>query len=482
MRYTPIRTQLTPSSMFTGFTFFTGPDPNSGSNSNEESIAEFVTLQDAQSLGLVGVRDGRLYAGTDNYTTLSSSETRKTVRFHSDHEYDRALIILNITHMPFGCSLWPAYWLLGSMGQPQPWPYHGEIDVIEGINLYDFVSSSIHTTDSPGCQMQGHVGVNMTGEWSQTNGNDPENCYTNYVSGKDGCKVTASSNATYGEQFNRNGGGIFALEIAEDGIRNWFFPRGGPVPADLLAQAPVPSTWPLPYANFHLGPWCPATNFATLRIVFDITICGTWAGASFGQYLPAGVQSCTAGDTDLGSYNAGVCTSAGLSPPVGGQCCSHFARTQPSAFDQAYWLFDSLTVYELEPEPPPPPPSVPPHSPSPSPPPHVPPRSPAPALPPPQLPSLLPCPPHPVNLPPSTPPAVLPPLPTPPAPVFMLALLGVVGGLSLLGVSCCILTKRRQRREVALIVQLDQRNIELQGAPSAKGVSREWIESVSEKL
>jgi hypothetical protein len=64
----------------------------------------------------------------------------------------------------------------------------------------------------------------------------------------------------------------------------------------------------------------------------------------------------------------------------------------------------------------------------------------------------------------------------------MLALLGVVGGLSLLGVSCCILTKRRQRREVALIVQLDQRNIELQGAPSAKGVSREWIESVSEKL
>ena len=32
--------------------------------------------------------------------------------------------------MPTGCGTWPAYWLCG-----ENWPYKGEIDIIEGVNI-----------------------------------------------------------------------------------------------------------------------------------------------------------------------------------------------------------------------------------------------------------------------------------------------------------------------------------------------------------
>lgn len=78
----------------------------------------------------------------------NTSRGRDSVRIHSMAAYDDALFVLDITHMPEGCSTWPAWWTLSQEG---PWPQGGEIDIIEGVNLQEENLSSLHTT--PNCTM-----------------------------------------------------------------------------------------------------------------------------------------------------------------------------------------------------------------------------------------------------------------------------------------------------------------------------------------
>lgn len=47
---------------------------------------------------------------------------RPSVRIISDNTYTHGLFVLNLTHMPWGCGTWPAFWLLGP-----DWPSNGEI-------------------------------------------------------------------------------------------------------------------------------------------------------------------------------------------------------------------------------------------------------------------------------------------------------------------------------------------------------------------
>jgi beta-glucanase (GH16 family) len=44
--------------------------------------------------------------------------------------YNGGLFIADFETMPFGCSLWPAYWSYGTAS----WPADGEIDILEGVN------------------------------------------------------------------------------------------------------------------------------------------------------------------------------------------------------------------------------------------------------------------------------------------------------------------------------------------------------------
>ena len=66
----------------------------------------------------------------DDWSIVSpSARGRDSIRISSREAYDEALFVLDIEHMPTGCSTWPAFWTLSKAG---PWPNGGEIDVIEG--------------------------------------------------------------------------------------------------------------------------------------------------------------------------------------------------------------------------------------------------------------------------------------------------------------------------------------------------------------
>lgn len=90
----------------------------------------FLSQSDAASKGLAYVQgDGTTIMAVDNYTDLSEGENRNSVRIQSKNTYSTGLIVADIYAMPHGCSVWPAYWLVGP-----DWPNNGELDIIEGVN------------------------------------------------------------------------------------------------------------------------------------------------------------------------------------------------------------------------------------------------------------------------------------------------------------------------------------------------------------
>jgi hypothetical protein len=52
-----------------------------------------------------------------------------SIRISTTKTYNGGLFIADFERMPFGCSLWPAYWSVGT-----DWPTNGEIDILEGVN------------------------------------------------------------------------------------------------------------------------------------------------------------------------------------------------------------------------------------------------------------------------------------------------------------------------------------------------------------
>ena len=134
-----------------------------------------------------------------------------------------------------------------------------------------------------------------------------------------GCGVQSTSPLSFGTAFNAAGGGVFATEWSAAGILIWFFPRGA-IPADITAGTPAPAGWGVPAANFPGGASCDiASHFRDHRIVFDTTFCGDWAGAVF--------------NTDP------ICSAKAPS-------CQAFVAENPAAFKDAYWLINSLLVYQ----------------------------------------------------------------------------------------------------------------------------------------
>lgn len=292
-----LETSYDSTNFFREFGFFDGPNPTHG-------YVEYVDASNATELDLAGDRDGLVYMGVD-HTTVDPANGRKSVRLTSNKLWSRGLFVADIVHMPGSlCGLWPAMWLHGP-----DWPVCGEIDIIEGVNSQSSNIITLHT--SPGCT------IDNTGTTASTVLNGPD-CNL-------GCSQITSDPVSYGNGFNQNGGGVYALEWTSSHISVWFFSRRH-VPLDITNQEPNPSSWDQPAARFNGDSGCSIDgHFHNNNLIFDTTFCGDWAGTE------------VVWEADV------VCSAV-----AGGKTCVEFVATNPSEFIEAYWLIDSIRIYQQD--------------------------------------------------------------------------------------------------------------------------------------
>lgn len=106
-----------PSIFFNKFNFYSSYDPTYGH-------VQYVDQQTANQNGFVTVTNSntaKISVDTTNKWP-NGGKGRPAVRLISDNTYTHGLFVFDITHMPWGCGTWPAYWLLGPN-----WPSNGEI-------------------------------------------------------------------------------------------------------------------------------------------------------------------------------------------------------------------------------------------------------------------------------------------------------------------------------------------------------------------
>jgi hypothetical protein len=230
----------------------------------------YVDQQTALSYGMINSSASTpTYIGVDYVDQMipgSNGAGRPSVRISTTKVWTHGLFIGDFAHAPGGiCGTWPAWWTLGPN-----WPYTGEIDILEGVNLLTTNAMSLHT--SPNYTIAGDPNT-------ETGILQAENC-AYYEGGGNGvgCGVADTRNTSYGAGFNAIGGGVYAMQWTSDFIKVWFFPRSE-IPADIINMVPDPSGWGLPAADLVGTGDNIDAHFVDHAIVFDNTFCGDYAGA-----------------------------------------------------------------------------------------------------------------------------------------------------------------------------------------------------------
>lgn len=194
---------------FDNFDYYTETDPSDGyvtyvSSSIADSSSYNLTYASSSSAVLrvdTSTSDTTTTASTGSMggpgsTTTSTSTTssgRNSVRITSKNTYNDGLFVFDILHAPYGCGTWPALWLT----DPNNWPEHGEIDVMETVNQAASGNQmTLHTSE--GCTMG--VKRKESGTVSETN------CYEG-ADDNAGCGVKGPDD-TAGAAFNDNNGGV----------------------------------------------------------------------------------------------------------------------------------------------------------------------------------------------------------------------------------------------------------------------------------
>ncbi|KAJ4332907.1 nicotinate-nucleotide diphosphorylase (carboxylating) [Didymella glomerata] len=340
---------LSYTNFFSAFNFFSGPDPTQG----------FVQYQNATSAvqkNLIGyfTDPQSVYIGVDH--SSKDPAGRPSVRLESKKGWNSGLLVADIRHMPAStCGTWPAYWLVGSDAEMDgniTWPDAGEIDILEGVNDYTTNSMTLHT--SAGCM----VDNSTSGGTGSDNTSPPftghlktDNCDVAAPNQgeNEGCSISAplltppmhkrspsgiprntNTLASYGTPFNLAGGGIYALELSPQAISIWLIPRTSPQYTTLF-PTPASSTFltttlsasalGVPIARFT-GQCDVARKFRNMKIVFDTTFCGSWAG---------------------GEWESGGCAAK-----TGVSTCEAYVRDHPEAFVDAYWEIAGLKWFQKE--------------------------------------------------------------------------------------------------------------------------------------
>jgi len=306
---------------FSSFDFFDGDDPTHG-------FVQYASARNANAHGLAGYGPNNMvYLGVD-YKTANPAAGRASVRVSSRKTYTQGLFLADIEHMPVGCGVWPAFWSFGP-----GWPSGGEIDILEGVNTATTNAVTLHT--SSGCTMSG-AGSVATTQFAATGPDCGQG------GGFNGCSQHAASQATYGDGFNAAKGGVYAMEWTSSAISVWFLPRGSAAASALAGTttttggsngtyatasggggrrggSPDTATFGPPLARFS-GPGCNIDqHFQNHQLVFNTALCGDWAGKVWSQDATCSKLAST---------------------------CDQYVAANPEAFADAYWLINSVKVYQ----------------------------------------------------------------------------------------------------------------------------------------
>ncbi|KAJ8094593.1 hypothetical protein PM082_010599 [Marasmius tenuissimus] len=275
--------------------FFAAPDPTHG-------MVDYQNKDNAIKKGLAYVQsDGTTVLAVDNTTWLAPGANRASVRISSPKTYSQGLFIADFWAMPYGCSVWPAWWTVGP-----DWPNGGEIDVLEGVHNSQTNQVTLHTSN--GCSTDTNFKSSASGALTKPD------C----AAGTDnaGCAFIDSDSRSYGKGFNLQGGGVYAHLWDSEGIKVWFFSRSA-IPKDIQDGEPKPYTenWGKPVALWRHGNSCDMTkHFYEHAMIIDTTLCGDWAGNT---YKDAGCP--------------GTCADA---------------VKDPKNFDNARWKINYIAVYQ----------------------------------------------------------------------------------------------------------------------------------------
>lgn len=176
-----------------------------------------------------------------------------------------------------------------------------------------------------------HTGCTPTvgsgGQSGQTASDSQTDCGAG--GGSDGCGVVDTNANNYGSAFNAVGGGVYALLWSDSQIAVWQWSAGG-VPSDITSGAPNPSGWGEPAANWA---GCQFNEYIqNNQLIIDTTFCGDWAGTVWAD-TPGSPNACAEG--------VATCNCASLA-----SSCNQYVAENPEAFDEGYWLINSINVYQ----------------------------------------------------------------------------------------------------------------------------------------
>ncbi|KAL5492590.1 hypothetical protein ACEPAI_4037 [Sanghuangporus weigelae] len=276
-------------SFFDGFDFFTDADPTDG-------MVNYLSQKDATNANLAHVQsDGTTVLAVDNTNDLSEGAYRNSVRIQSKNTYSKGLIIADVYAMPHGCSVWPALWLVGPN-----WPNDGEIDILEGVNEYQFNQYTVHTGD--GCTLDKSPTASTvneaTGKIQAFAANILGTTCASSGGSNAGCAFSDPSTTSFGHGFNMIAGGVVATLIDDSGVSIWRFERGS-IPSDIDAKTPDPSSWGVPMAFWSSSTCDVNQHFKDMSIVINTTLCGGWAGSAFSSTCSGTCSAAVANSTNF---------------------------------------------------------------------------------------------------------------------------------------------------------------------------------------
>jgi hypothetical protein len=349
--------------LFDYYDFLDGPDSLGSAGFNL-----YLGERRAKELQLAGVDD-------DGYVILRSTEgdnstdfMRQSVRLEGRRRWDRGLFVLDVSWMPWGCGVWPAFWLTDE----DDWPDHGEIDVVEGVNEQTVAKTALHTRES--CSMYAHVPpYAASGHWDSATGLPntwtgvpdlnttvpADNCWVlaPHQWANQGCVAISDEPGTIGQPFNERGGGVYVLEWdpANRYMKSWVFPADQGIPDNLQAAmdaankapastatfdfevTPDPDEWEkLPYAYFAIGETtgCSTDHFQNHHLIFNLAFCGAVSGNRFLSDCPEAARDFLVTDRQ------------GNPDPVA--TCNAYIASNPKVLDDAYWKVRGVYVYQRQ--------------------------------------------------------------------------------------------------------------------------------------